>query len=436
MSEVENCQNATRSTTINALSQELLQQIFCHLTTHNDLTRMRGVCTSFRSAADSNYLWRRFCEQRWPSCVTAAVAPIVLASGGYRLHFIREYLKQYPNRRPTKIEFGSAVDTLNHALDKYVFTFDMEQTSFEYMACTEAIAGLSITGRSLRVDHSGKRLVADLTRKPWCVRRQPYEFKTLVDLLTDTDTTGNQNPDRVHGATATRENTPGGVPSGEVVGSPDSDDGNSAERQNDNAVDDRDSNGPTPVQEEASAAALPPVEAPMPAHRPSNRLCMPEFKLKCGVLDGSTLKQAQLAVLEEGRNLRTRPWYRAWDEVERTAEGDDDDSEDRDASDEHANGPFGEAATRPPQRTTLTFSGQFALPVHVNTSMQHVLDVTLVGGTTERPDGCVDYEVTEVQFGPLFNTCNEMERMHCTAGDVTDIRDMLELKLGQYLHQS
>lgn len=371
----------------------------------------------------------------------------MLANGGYRLHFIKEYLKQHPHRRPTYTGYIKAGDALNHALNKFVFTFDVEKTSYEYMACTEAVAGLSITGCSLQIDPSGNCLIADLSSMPWKVRREPYEFKTLVDLLHSTNTTGNQNQEIVpRAARAARERTGSPPPvfhPHEAVGSPDSGDASINESPCEENEDDfreneatgNGDNRPPRVERDEPILAPAVTEAQPFAQQQPKRLCMPEFKLKCGVLDKSTLQQTQLASLDEGRNLRTRQWYRARDDVHGTADGENAEVEPHaeDVTDEDEEVSSMVDNTAPQQRTKLSFSGQFDLPVHVNSSMQHVLDVTLFGRTVDLRTGGVEYEVSELHFGPLFNTCNTMERTHCTAGDVTDIKDMLELKLGQFV---
>eukprot|EP00038_Savillea_parva_P013593 m.211681 g.211681 ORF g.211681 m.211681 type:complete len:401 (-) comp25616_c0_seq1:56-1258(-) len=314
-----------------AHADEMLVRILVWLTVP-ELTAARAVCTAWRQAADSNYIWRSICGRRWPSALTEPVRRMILARGGFRTY----YLATSPRPPSTMADF--------------VFTMDVTGTSYVGLPFTEALGGVSFTGADLQGasdatdDPQPRRFIVTMS-KPWYFRVKPYAFKTLGDLV-----------DRVRGG----EGTPHGA-----------------------------------VQS----------------------ACLPELKLDVGVMHRSAMRQAQIATLSEGRDLRSSPWYRERGNA-RLAE------DEGGAESPH---PTRRKTTggRRRQAATLDFSGCVALPTHLGGMDRQVLDVSLRGVVTEMDDATRLYEMTSLVFGPLFNLNDGP-----AAATSADITECLDLKLG------
>eukprot|EP00035_Acanthoeca_spectabilis_P026643 m.463587 g.463587 ORF g.463587 m.463587 type:complete len:392 (-) comp23096_c0_seq1:55-1230(-) len=312
-------------------ADELLVRVLVYLTLP-ELTRARLVCSRWRTAADSNFIWRRICCARCPSALTEPVRRVILAGGGYRAYYLATA------RRPRSV------------LADFVFTIDVTATSYVGLPYTEAIGGTSFGGSSVvpaadELDEPEARRFIMPLRKPWRFTTSPYSFKTLGDLV-----------DKV-------------------------------------------------TQETVEGAKAGPQLS-----------CHPELRLQIGAVHRSELKNAQIATLSEGRDLRTTGWYR-----DRGAAALPETHEAAAPPSPRRKGPGG----RRSEAVELDFSGSVAFPTHLGGVDRQVLDVTLRGTVTEMTNATRIYDISTVVFGPLFNLNDGP-----AAATAADFAECLDLKLG------
>lgn len=150
-------------TTQDHTSTDLLIHIFQMLAT-DELETVRRVCRTWKALAESNTIWKPICARYWPSTKDEPIKTFIENSGGFRAY----YQTSRPRRRSN--------------YNDLIFTLDIYATSYEFVANTQAVSGISFAGSEIVWDD--ERAIVKLS-KPWNIVQHPYRFMTLVDFLSE-----------------------------------------------------------------------------------------------------------------------------------------------------------------------------------------------------------------------------------------------------------